>query len=218
LKGALVCFLLLAPAGWAQFRADGTASVRGQIQNAKVGESLQVELRGGGLERLSRKALVGPTGDFEFDALPLGNYQLRVRDFNGNVLHEELVSIDDAYAFLTVRLPAPQVQQPVSGIVSLRQLQQKVPSKALKEFSKARHELDKRDIQKAIDSFQKAIAVYPGYAEVHNQLGFCYSILKQFDKAAAAFQKAAEFAPDAPMPKHNLGVVLYALQDYADAG
>jgi tetratricopeptide (TPR) repeat protein len=214
---AAIACLLISPPGWAQYPAAKTVGVRGQIENARLGETLMVELRGGGFDQVPRKATVGPTGDFEFDSVPEGDYQLRVTDFHGNVLREKFLSLSDGYGYLSVRLPRPQVQQPVSGIVSARELQQKVPSKARREFMRAYQELQKQAIQKSIDSLHKAIAVYPSYVAAHNQLGVCYVTLNQFDKAAAAFRKAAEFAPDSPVPKYNLSIALYVLHDYAEA-
>jgi Flp pilus assembly protein TadD len=67
----------------------------------------------------------------------------------------------------------------------------------------------KQDQQKAIDYFQKAMALDPNNAGLHNNLGSVYAEMGKVDEAKAEFQKAADINPaGAGGYYYNLGVVM----------
>ena len=66
----------------------------------------------------------------------------------------------------------------------------KVPKKASKEFDKATKLIAKQDWQAAIDQLNKALALYPDYAEAYNNLGVVYAHLGDPNKEREALQKA----------------------------
>lgn len=93
----------------------------------------------------------------------------------------------------------------------------KVPEKASKEFDKATKLIANQDWQKAIDQLNKALALYPGYAEAYNNLGVVYAHLGDPIKEREALQKAVaandHFAPALV----NLARLEMKEQDYAAA-
>jgi len=67
------------------------------------------------------------------------------------------------------------------------------------------HQLDK-----AAETYQKAIALEPSDAELHNSLGSVYAESSKIPEAQAEFQKSAELNPaGASRAYFNLGAVLY---------
>ncbi|NEO10559.1 tetratricopeptide repeat protein, partial [Moorena sp. SIO3I8] len=60
-------------------------------------------------------------------------------------------------------------------------------------------------LDKAIISYQKAIKLNPGIAELHNKLGEVYLKKYQFDEAIACFREAIALAPNSAWYHQNLG-------------
>jgi len=75
----------------------------------------------------------------------------------------------------------------------------KVPEQASKEFDKATKLIAQEHWEKAIDQLNKALALYPAYAEAYNNLGVVYARLGDSLKEREALQKAVaandHFAP-----------------------
>lgn len=63
-------------------------------------------------------------------------------------------------------------------------------------------------LDKAIISYQKAIKLNPGLAELHNKLGELYLKKYQFDEAIACFREAIALAPNSAWYHLNLGEAL----------
>jgi tetratricopeptide (TPR) repeat protein len=63
-------------------------------------------------------------------------------------------------------------------------------------------------LDKAIISYQKAIKLNPGIAELHNKLGELYLKKYQFDEGIACFQEAIALAPNSAWYHQNLGEAL----------
>src|SRR5581483_431729 len=61
--------------------------------------------------------------------------------------------------------------------------------------------------QEAIAAFRLAIALQPGLAEAHNNLGNALKDQGEFDEAIAAYQRAIALRPELPDPYNNLGTV-----------
>lgn len=63
---------------------------------------------------------------------------------------------------------------------------------------------------KAVDAYQKAIALNPSDAETHNSLGSTFAQMNKIPEAQAEFQKSAELNPGgASRAYFNLGAVFY---------
>jgi len=66
-----------------------------------------------------------------------------------------------------------------------------------------------QDQQKAVDTYQKALALSPNDPGLHNNLGSLYANMNKVDDAKAEFQKAADLNPSqAGNYYYNLGVVM----------
>jgi Flp pilus assembly protein TadD len=74
--------------------------------------------------------------------------------------------------------------------------------------AQAQAAMDKQDYAAAADAWTKYIAIEPGDAYAHFQLGYAYTALKKTDEAKAEYQKAAQLKPDMPEAQLNLGLLL----------
>jgi tetratricopeptide (TPR) repeat protein len=92
-----------------------------------------------------------------------------------------------------------------------------VPPRALKELRRSQSALISGDVRSSALHLEKALHIYPGYLEAHNNLGARYFDLQEYEKAAAEFQKAIDIDPRMSWPYNNLSVALFLLQRYADA-
>ena len=65
-----------------------------------------------------------------------------------------------------------------------------VPPKAAKEYDRGNQEMTQQNWSKAIDHFNKAIAIYPQFSAAYNNLGVCYERLGRRDQQREALLQA----------------------------
>ena len=77
--------------------------------------------------------------------------------------------------------------------------------------------LERGQVDRAIDDFQKALELSPDLAQAHVGLGGIFANRGQLDRAADQYRKALKIKPDAANTHYNLGVVLNRQGKSADA-
>jgi tetratricopeptide (TPR) repeat protein len=111
-------------------------------------------------------------------------------------------------------VPVPQSPQP-AGLVSARDLN--IPPKAAKELERAAGDYQAFQLDSAVRHLQKALRIYPGFMQAHNNLGAAYLDLRDYEHAAAEFRQAIALQSDAPQPHTNLALTLLMLGRYSEA-
>jgi tetratricopeptide (TPR) repeat protein len=66
--------------------------------------------------------------------------------------------------------------------------------------------MDRNDI--AVEHFTKAVAIFPNYAEAHNNLAITHQVMGNLDEAVASYDKTLAFNPDNAGVHYNLGIAL----------
>jgi len=66
------------------------------------------------------------------------------------------------------------------------------------------------ELDQAIGYYQKLLAIKPGFAQVHYNLGIAFSALGRLDEAVASYRQAIACKPDYAAAYNNLGVALKA--------
>jgi tetratricopeptide (TPR) repeat protein len=144
-------------------------------------------------------------GEATFVNVALGNYHVSVSGQGIQSTQSDSFEVDERKSTQSVLVrvqPAAEngeasAAKGSGATVSANDLQ--VPKKASKEFDKATKLIAKQDWQSAINQLNKALAIYPGYAEAYNNLGVVYAHLGDPNKEREALQKAvaadAHFAP-----------------------
>ncbi len=79
---------------------------------------------------------------------------------------------------------------------------------ALELTKKGRDTKNNAMIDNAIEHFEKAIAIYPTYAEAYGEMGLAYFYKGNQDKALEIYTKAAEMQPDAKVWS-NMGMIFF---------
>jgi protein O-mannosyl-transferase len=71
--------------------------------------------------------------------------------------------------------------------------------------------LQRRELEKAVVYFQKALKILPGYADAHNNLAAAYVEMGRLNEALPHLEQAARLNARDPMAHTNLGAVLAGL-------
>jgi tetratricopeptide (TPR) repeat protein len=213
----LFAFALLLTVCHAEF----VPVVRGRVESDSpgLGNELMVAVtdheRGRTQSRI--QVSVAHDGTFELRDLPGGMYDLHVTTLRGDVLYEETVDIHSFTTQLTVRLPSPRSEKPGTGTVSFNELLHPIPPKALRAFTDAQQEVEAGRDPEAIRKLERALRIYPAYAQARNNLGAVYIRQRRFPEALEQFQKALECG-DATAPLYgNLAYTFCALGRWKDA-
>jgi tetratricopeptide (TPR) repeat protein len=168
-------------------------------------EQLKVELISGASGVQLMQTYTNDRGGAQFFNVPTGTYQLSVSGQNIEPTTSDMVEVDPRKGTQSVYVRVKAVAKDGEAnatnaggpTVSANGL--KVPEEASKEFDKATKLIAKQQWQKAIDQLNKALAVYPAYAEAYTNLGVVYARLGQPEKEREALQKAIaandHFAP-----------------------
>ena len=159
-----------------------------------------------------------PDGSFEFRDVTAGIYELRVDNGQGRTQYSQIVSLSRAEEMLSIRIPVEDPAPFKSQLVSVQQLQHKVPREARLEFRRGSAALKKRQLNAAVDHLKAAVAVDPADADAHNDLGVAYIRLREYEKGAEQFQEAIALDPTHQLANDNLCIALVKMGRYAEAG
>jgi Tfp pilus assembly protein PilF len=91
--------------------------------------------------------------------------------------------------------PFPSAPQPITGVVSLRELQHPIPGKALRDAYQAQDLAHANKVAKAIAKLEEAIRIAPQYRDAHVNLGVQYARRGRTADARAELEKALEIGP-----------------------
>jgi len=159
--------------------------------------------------------------EVEFFNVPEGAYHLNVsgRKFANADSGSIHLTVDGPTEFEAQAKPGNELDRdyrvPASAFVSASDLG--VPSRAHKEFDKARTLIGKQELAQAIRELNKAISIYPGYAVAYNNLGVIYSRLEDPVREREALQKAISLNNHFALAYINLGKMNIAAGDFPAA-
>lgn len=224
MKSRLACALLgLLACGIPRLQgSDPTRNIRGQLVQAGViiPPGLTVSVHDMGSPSTAAEAPVLADGSFELPALENGQYEIRITNDRGELIHREFVDIGVNRGPLMLRMHTSDqgtATPSLPGTISAQRLLHKVPSKAAKEYRASLKASEAGDREKCIQHLQRAIEIDPEYMEAHNNLGVQYIALEQYEQAAAELEKCVSLDPTSVRGQLNLSVALGMLQRYADA-
>jgi tetratricopeptide (TPR) repeat protein len=113
--------------------------------------------------------------------------------------------------------PAHPEPKPISGVVSLRELQHPVSKKALRAAYQAQQFSNAHDSARAIAQLEKAIRIDPSFRDAHCNLGVEYARGGRMSDARAEFQKALDIGPPAAPIYADLALASVAAGEFDQA-
>ena len=66
---------------------------------------------------------------------------------------------------------------------------------------------ERGEVQAAVREFRHGLELDPGSVNLHNSLGVCYAVLREYERALEEFTAALRLQPDDHMAVYNLGLV-----------
>jgi tetratricopeptide (TPR) repeat protein len=197
--------------------------IRGQVkyENGQPADHVVIRLRSDAVA-FQTETQTDPQGKFNFDGLPLTTYHLTIegqgfRPYTSNI---DISMSKMAYELITLKLDKEPDAKPVppegpSGLLNARITQ--IPPAARKEFEAGKRRMDAHDAAGSVQRFQKAIALYPQYAEAYQLLGVVHLESGKFQEAEPALQKSTEIEPNLSTGYFALGVCRNLMAKYAEA-
>jgi hypothetical protein len=200
-----------------QSTTASSSSIRGEVacEGKTHCDSLSVELVSG--DRIVNRSAVMRDGSFELAGVPVGAYEIRVADPLETILRRKVISVRGYVDSVKFKIDNPAYVRPSAGTITRNRLSRQVPGAARKEFERGGKAALKGLTEESIQHLRKALAIYPDYMEVHNDLGVRYLQRGEFDAAAVEFQAAMKLEPGAAGPVSNLALAWLALRRYGDA-
>lgn len=108
-------------------------------------------------------------------------------------------------------------KRPISGVVSLRELQHPISKKAVREAYEAQQFARAHDFSGAIGKLESAIRIDPGYRDAHCNLGVLYARAGRADDALSELHRALEIGPPVATIYSNLALISAAVGRLPDA-
>lgn len=163
-------------------------------------------------DQSSRTTNTDTDGSFTFSSVPAGNWTVVVEATAEYEAAREPTPIDRA-AGGPINIVAIFVKRKISTDPAFAG----IPRPALEAYSKGLEALGKKDDKKALENFDKAVGIYPNFAQALTEMGAIYIRQKEYDKAIEALKKAVSLKADSFDAHYNYAVALYAKKDLTTA-
>ena len=113
--------------------------------------------------------------------------------------------------------PERSPNEPISGVVSLRELTHPISKKAMRAAYEAQKSAQAGDLPGAIAKLEKAIRIDPAYRDAHLNLGVQYARVRRYSDARAEFQKSLDIGPPASPIYMDLALISLTSRQYREA-
>jgi len=219
---ALALFVAAAdlPSGTPEAVEGGAKSCQiwGQIAGAagRVQEGLDIELTGSE-KSANQRVRATANGNFELRAVPPGEYQFRIVDRSGKVLHQQTQWLGDKPESVLLLVPDRQAELAGKYAVSFAQLQRRTPARAWKAFREAHKAGAEGDLTRCIQRLEEALSIDPDFAEAHSDLAAILARVDRTEEALGHAQTAFRLNPRLPEAGANFALLLASLKKYPEA-
>jgi tetratricopeptide (TPR) repeat protein len=180
--------------------------VKGEIENGQlIVEGYTIQLYNLDRHTVLTTSDIRPGGEFEFRQTPYGSYWVTVTNAHGDPVYQGNVTVGGTVAEpFIIRVPKEEINRPVSGTISVQQLQHLPARKAFDAARKAQKFSAAGDFAKAAECLQKAIAISPDYADAWVNLAAQHLRLRAFQQSVDESRHAIELAGPSTTALDNL--------------
>lgn len=195
-------------------------SLSGEVRGAQTGtaEHLFVELYQMGGGATQGREQLDSDGRFHFENVAPGSYRVRVISGPGSSpIYEDALQVGQFGAPLVITLPEQRKDKPISGLISVRQLQHPPSKKAARDFDEAQRYSNSHDTERAIGKLREAIQIDPSFQAAHMNLGVQYARSNRFTEALEEFRTALDIGPPDAKVYANLAWCYARLGQLQDA-
>ncbi len=195
-----------------------SSSINGSVlgsDNHPVGNA-RVELRDGRTGTVLSSAYTGMGGNFEFSHVPQGTYEVVAS--SGMQQVEERVELSSVSTSVSLRLPGARAPaNDGNGKQTVSVAQYRVPEAAREELKKAREATLKKKLDDAQQHVEKALGIYPDYADALTLRAILELDAKDSDSAVADLQHAIHSDGNYAMAYMVLGSAFNSQKRFDDA-
>lgn len=189
----------------------------GRVEPQDSGSNLYVEVRDTANYMIMQRESVSTDGTFHFRDVPSGSYEIRVvTAIHNETILQDFIEVNPLGAQIVLHLPDTEKARPISGVVSVRDLQSRVPKKAFQAFVKAQHYAETAKPAEAIGELRRAISIQPEWRDAHVNLGAELMKTGRYQEAVAELQEAIRIGPVTAMIYTNYAAALATVQRAAD--
>jgi tetratricopeptide (TPR) repeat protein len=209
-----VFFLLLLILSLVQPRAADSATLRGRLTLAPTqgNKNIEVVLKKGRL--IVSRVIPDAEQDYEFKNLANGRYELAIKVDKQEVRRQiNLCCGPDSISVIDISLdrsvPSIAVSFPVEApdIVDVVELRRDFPKSILKEYEKARTDMQVGNLERAVERLRRVLKSAPDFYGARARLGMLYHNMACYLDAEREYVRARELNPRAAQPLMNLGSV-----------
>jgi len=162
------------------------------------------------------------SGNFTFEYVEAGTYYIRIKQ-EGFEEFAQRIEVPASHRQLTVflrrKLPDPpavrEIHLGTKFQVDVRQLS--IPEKAVRQYQKARADLEERNTSKAIRRLREALSIAPNFIEAAFYLASALYEIDRFQEAEETLTRALAIVPKQPQLRLMLANVLVKEAKYEDA-
>lgn len=181
-------------------------TIQGQVSLPEGGPAGRAVVILTSSDGVPRQAYTTEHGRFEFQGLPEGSYSLIARSLIDETLKTERIETDTsrtATGSLNVNLILHKETNSgairKAGVVNVAEAEQKIPKESRSAFRQAIKFREINEPERALQSLDRAIELYPEYYQALAERGDIYVIQRKLPEAAADFERAlkinARFGP-----------------------
>lgn len=201
-------------------RAQGDFMLTGEIHCETPGQvnNLEVQLYDLQNHTVVEHAFTNSDGSFRFYHVTSGSYAVRIKSSSvPDAIVQEYREINQFSSPLIIQLPERAANHPISGFVSLHELQHTPSKRAVRAALEAQRFSQAKDLPRAIERLEEAVRIDPEFRDAHTNLGAQYAHAGRIADALAELRRALEIGPPDAIIYSNLAWAHLALHQPIEA-